>query len=141
VGAAAASGRALLNSPLLGPALLGAAGLAAVAVLAAVDPEVPGRYPVCPTYALTGLYCPGCGGLRAAHALTQGDLGLALRRNPLVVLAVPVAVWAYLAWVRRRALGRTARRLPSVALGWGVGALVMVWVVLRNVPAFAWLAP
>jgi hypothetical protein len=161
-GAAAAPGRALLNStllnsPLLGPALLGAAGLAAVAVLATVDPEVPGHYPVCPTYALTGLYCPGCGGLRAAHALTQGDLGLALRRNPLVVLGVPVAVWAYLAWVRRRALGRTARRalgrtarralgrtarrVPSVALGWGAGALVMVWVVLRNVPAFAWLAP
>ena len=40
------------------------AALAAVAMptvfVAAVDPNTPGHYPVCPLLRLTGLYCPGC---------------------------------------------------------------------------------
>jgi len=126
---------------LLAPVLLGAAGAAAVALVAVVDPERPGHYPVCPTYALTGLYCPGCGGLRAVHAVAHGDLGLALQRNPLVVVALPLAIWAYLAWVRGLALGRPLRWLPPRALTWGAALLVAVWAVLRNVPACAVLAP
>jgi len=126
---------------LLVPGLVGTAGLAAIALVAAVSPEQPGHYPLCPTYALTGLYCPGCGGLRAVHALAHGDVALALHRNPLVVLALPVAVWAYLAWVRRRALGRPLSRLPAPTLIWGFVALGVLFGVLRNLPALGWLAP
>ena len=45
---------------------------------------------------VTYVPCPGCGLTRAALALTRGDLGGALRLNPLSVL-----VWAWVAtsWV------------------------------------------
>src|SRR5690606_29528852 len=45
------------------------AGAAATLVVATVSPEEPGHYPTCPFLALTGAWCPGCGSLRALHAL------------------------------------------------------------------------
>ena len=48
-----------------------------------------GTTPSCPLYAVSGLYCPGCGTLRCLHALTHGDLGAALGFNVLTVLAPP----------------------------------------------------
>ena len=124
-----------------GPVLLGAAALAGTALVALVTPEHPGHYPVCPTYALTGLYCPGCGGLRAVHALAHGEFGLALQRNPLVVLGLPFVVWAYLAWLRRRVLDRPATWFPSKALTWTLIGGIVLFALLRNLPGFGWLAP
>ena len=66
------------------------AGLAAGALLYVVDPNQPGHYPTCPFLALTGLYCPGCGALRATHDLLHGDVAGALARNPLAVLGRPL---------------------------------------------------
>ncbi|MFB7503929.1 DUF2752 domain-containing protein, partial [Streptomyces broussonetiae] len=63
------------------PGGLLAAVAGAFAYVGAVDPNEPGHYPVCPLYRLTGLYCPGCGGLRSAHAFVHGDLLTALRDN------------------------------------------------------------
>jgi hypothetical protein len=139
----AAPSRARANLPrrLLDPGLLGIAAAAGVLGVADVNPEQPGHYPVCPTLALTGFYCPGCGGLRAVHALAHGDLALALHRNPLIVLAVPFLAWAYVAWLRRRVLGRAATWYPQPALMWSVLAVVAGFTLLRNLPGFGWLAP
>jgi len=127
--------------PWLPPA---AAALAAAAVLGAVglvDPNRSGHYPTCPFLALTGLYCPGCGSLRAIHAMAHGDLGTATARNPFTVLASAwlVVVWAR--WLRRRLTGRPR---PSPAPAWMIwtllGAVVAFWV-LRNLPGFGFLGP
>jgi Protein of unknown function (DUF2752) len=126
---------------LVQPLLVGLTGAAGVVLVAVVSPERPGHYPVCPTYALTGLYCPGCGGLRAVHALCHGDLTLALHRNAVVVLGVPLAIWAYLAWVRRSLLGRPAAWFPPKALLWGGAVALIGFTLLRNLPGFGWLAP
>lgn len=61
-------------------------GVAAVAVTAAAvlhfrDPHSAGSYGVCPMYALTGLWCPACGGLRAVNDLTNLDIGAAVSSN------------------------------------------------------------
>lgn len=45
-------------------------------------------FPLCPFKLLTGLPCPGCGGLRAANALIHGEVSLALYTNPLSCLLV-----------------------------------------------------
>ena len=52
-------------SRLAAPAGVLAAVAAAFAYVGTVDPNEPGHYPVCPLLRFTGLYCPGCGGLRS----------------------------------------------------------------------------
>jgi hypothetical protein len=116
-----------------------AAVLAATA--AVVDPNEPGHYPTCPFLALTGRYCPGCGSLRAIHALAHGDLATAIDRNPLAVLCVPILATIFVLWARRRLTGR--QRTWAAPAAWINAFLVLViafWV-LRNLTPFTWLAP
>ena len=47
------------------PVLVGAVGLGAVTLLHLHDPHSSGAYGFCPFLLVTGLPCPGCGGLRA----------------------------------------------------------------------------
>ncbi|MBL1106134.1 DUF2752 domain-containing protein [Streptomyces sp. 5-8] len=123
------------------PLGLFAAVAGAFAYVGAVDPNEPGHYPVCPLYALTGLYCPGCGGLRGAHALVHGDLPAALRDNaPGVAACLGFAVlWAV--WTVRAARGRPLRIGLGPAHLWTAGALLLVFTVIRNLPFGGWLHP
>lgn len=127
---------------LLGVVAVGAVALAGTAVLATVDPHDPGHYPVCPTLALTGLYCAGCGSLRAVHDLTRLDLASAWDMNPLLVLAAPLLVAAWLVWLWRAWTGRQRRGLAPAWVVWSFFFVVVAYSVVRNVPALApWLAP
>jgi hypothetical protein len=117
------------------------AGLTGTLILHFVDPNQPGHYPICPTYALAGVYCPGCGALRAVHNLTLGNLGAAWTMNPLVVLATPYLLWAWAAWVRRATTGRPRSFL---APGWLIMALafgLVAYGVARNIGGLEFLAP
>jgi hypothetical protein len=118
-----------------------AASITAAGVLAVRNPEQPGHYPSCPFHAITGLWCPGCGSLRAMHALTHGDLSTAVHRNVLAVLALPYLAAAWVAWLGRH-LGRprTTRVAPPAAL-WGLLALIVAFGVARNLPPTHWPAP
>lgn len=121
--------------------LTGVAGVAAAMTLHLVDPNQPGHYPTCPTLALTGLFCPGCGALRALHFLTTGDLAAAWAMNPLAVLAVPYLVWSWLMWGYRGATGRPRRWLAPAWVLWTLLGVVLTWGVLRNVPGLEVLQP
>ncbi|MCD5349244.1 DUF2752 domain-containing protein [Kineosporia mesophila] len=99
------------SRPLMRPLAVAAVLGAATGYLAAVDPNRPGHYPGCPFRALFGVYCPGCGGLRAVHDLTHGDVPAALSSNLLVTLAIPVVVVLWVRWFRRRARPGTDRRV------------------------------
>ena len=90
--------------PPLGVAL--AAGLVCGAVWMG-DPSTPGGpLPVCPTKALLGIDCPGCGSLRMVYSLLHGDLGGAARYNALALVAVALLAWAFGAWTYGRIVGR-----------------------------------
>ncbi|MDR1964896.1 MAG: DUF2752 domain-containing protein [Planctomycetaceae bacterium] len=41
--------------------------------------------PRCPFHVLTGLYCPGCGSLRAMYYLLHGHFSVSFRYQPLLV--------------------------------------------------------
>ncbi|WP_461074347.1 DUF2752 domain-containing protein [Streptomyces deserti] len=123
------------------PAGLLAAVAGAFAYVGAVDPHEPGHYPVCPLLRFTGLYCPGCGGLRSAHAVVHGDLLAALQDNALAVLGYVGFAVLWTVWVVRAVRGRPMRiDLGPVHL-WSLGALLLVFTVVRNLPFGGWLHP
>ena len=138
---APAPGGAGRRASLTAPLVSGGVVLLATALLAVRDPHVAGAYGGCPVYALTGLWCPACGGLRATHDLAHADLAGAWSMNPLWVLAVPLVVALWGRWVARAARGRAAATAPAWA-AWVLLVVVVGFGVLRNVPALApWLAP
>ncbi|MFH8804742.1 DUF2752 domain-containing protein [Streptomyces sp. NPDC017936] len=123
------------------PAGLLAAVAGAFAYVGAVDPNEPGHYPVCPLLRYTGLYCPGCGGLRSAHAFAHGDLAAALHANALAVAGYLGFAVLWTVWAVRAARGRPARPDPPPALLWSLGATALVFTVVRNLPFGDWLHP
>jgi hypothetical protein len=115
----------------IGTLLLGVLGV--LSVLWAYNPETRPIFPPCPFLRLTGLYCPGCGTLRALHHLLRGNFSEAVRYNVLTLVALGfMAIYG----------GSTSlRKQPKVSL-------VVLWVVvgyfvLRNIPVlpFLHLAP
>ena len=115
---------------------------AATAALHVRDPHVHGSWGLCPLYATTGIYCPGCGGLRGVNDLTDGHVWQAVSSNLLLVLAIPFAVfvlarWSYAAWT-----GRDVALVPAMprAVTTGLILLVVAFTLARNVPG-SWLAP
>lgn len=129
-------------SALRGPALVGLAGLGVASALHLRDPHVAGSWGLCPFHAVTGLWCPGCGGLRAISDLTHGDLAAAVSSNGLAVVLVAVLAVAFVAWVVRRWRG-VHDRMIVLSPRWSTATLVLlaVFTVVRNVPPGAWLAP
>ncbi|MFZ5831934.1 MAG: DUF2752 domain-containing protein [Planctomycetota bacterium] len=132
------------------PVLL-AAGLLMLAALAWFDPA-DSPWSLCLFHRFTGLHCPGCGALRATHAMLHGRLLEALQLNSLWVTAGPVLACMVVARLLRS--GRSGSAVPAVGNSWasaawrgrwlwcGVG-LLLVFAVLRNLPWYPWtlLAP
>jgi hypothetical protein len=124
------------------PLLVAGVGIGAVVLLHFRDPHDEGSYGICPVYGLTGYYCPGCGGLRAMHNLTDGQIIDSLHSN---VLAVPLVLgfvllicdWTVRAWRGQR------MRLPRIERStmWVLLALFAVYSVVRNTPWGTWLTP
>lgn len=126
---------------MVGPATLAAAVVASLAYTRAVDPHAGGFYPLCPIHAVSGLYCPGCGTIRALHALVHGDLPMAFGHNVLVPPLLVALVVGIVVWGRSRWRGTPLRLDPPTWLPLTAGALVLVFGLLRNVPGLEWLAP
>jgi hypothetical protein len=126
---------------LLVPAGVLAAVVGAFAYVGAVDPNQPGHYPVCPLLRFTGVYCPGCGGLRSAHAFVHGDFAAALTDNALAVAGYLLFAVVWTVWLVRSVRGRPVRLDLGPVHLWSVGALVLVFTVVRNLPFGGWLHP
>lgn len=117
------------------------AGAAAVAVVALVDPNEAGHYPTCPFLAVTGHFCPGCGSLRAVHAMAHGDVGLALSLNVLTVAAVVTLGVVWLRWVVRLWAGRQRTWSAPAPVLWALVIGVTLFTLVRNTGAGSVLAP
>jgi Protein of unknown function (DUF2752) len=133
--------RAPRLSGLAAPGGILAAVAGAFAYVGTVDPNQPGHYPVCPLLRYTGLYCPGCGGLRSAHAFVHGDFLTALHDNAAAVMGYLGFAVLWTVWVAHAVRGRRWRIDPAPALVWTLGALLLVFSVVRNLPFGGWLHP
>jgi hypothetical protein len=118
------------------PLLVAASATLVCAATWVSDPTTPGGpLPVCPTKALLGIDCPGCGSARMLYSLMHGNVVGAARFNALALVALVLLVWAYVAWTYGRLTGRRVR-------GWqhhrwsAMVTLVLVgaWFVVRNIP-------
>ncbi|WP_406156494.1 DUF2752 domain-containing protein [Streptomyces sp. NBC_00882] len=118
-----------------------AAVAGAFAYVGTVDPNQPGHYPVCPLYLITGLYCPGCGGLRSAHAFIHGDFLAAFQDNAMAVVGYLGFAVLWTVWVVRTARGRPLRLGLGPVHLWTLGTLLLVFTVVRNLPFGGWLHP
>lgn len=117
----------------------GVGTIAALTYLFFNDPNVPGHFPACPTKAILGVDCPGCGSTRALYALVHGDIARAADHNILLVIMVPFLLfwygrWAFYSWTGRE------RPVPSATAlqwrHWGTVALLVVVVVFGVVRNF-----
>ena len=96
--------------------------LAAAIAVTIRDPHSPGSWGVCPTYAIFGVYCPGCGSLRGLHDLAAGNWFESVGHNALVVPGIlfvaysavgrPGRWWSYL-WLAAFITFTIARNLPN----------------------------
>lgn len=128
--------RARVAQAVIPPAATFLAGAGTCLFVGLADPTTPGGItPPCPTKALTGVICPGCGSARMIYSLLHWDIRSALAYNAVGVIAVVLLIWSYIAWVSRRVFGRhiarwdTWRWAPMIA-----GIVVVVWFVIRNLP-------
>ncbi|MFI8402574.1 DUF2752 domain-containing protein [Streptomyces sp. NPDC085463] len=126
---------------LLAPVGAVAGVAAAFAYVGAVDPNEPGHYPVCPLFRLTGLYCPGCGGLRSAHAFAHGDLPTALGANALAVVGYGVFAVVAVLWLVRAYRGVPTRLAVPPVWWWGIGTVLALFTLVRNLPLGSALVP
>ena len=124
-----------------GAALLALAAVILCSVVYFFNPGTSSFYPVCEFHRLTGWNCPSCGVTRGLYALLHGELLTATRDNALMMAAlvfVPVrAIW----WWRRSAVGRGAANFFPPSWLWPLLGVLLVFSVLRNLPAFAFLSP
>ena len=122
--------------PLTAPLAVAAAAAGGCAAIWLADLTVAGGVlPVCPTKALLGIDCPGCGSLRMIHSLLHLDVSAAVRFNALGVVAVVLLVWAYAMWAYGRAVGRPMRGWQHLRWSAPVAlVLTLAWFALRNLP-------
>ncbi len=116
--------------------------LCALVVLYFFDPAERGFFPVCIFHSVTGLNCPGCGGLRATHQLLHAHFETAFRLNPLFVVALPLAAVFFARPAFQKLRGEKISVAVNPAWLWiGMVALI-VFGVVRNLPfaPFAWMS-
>jgi hypothetical protein len=119
-------------------------GSLAVATLALHlrDPHQHASWGLCPSAAM-GIWCPGCGGLRAVNDLTNGHPLQAASSNLAFMVALPFVLVGLTVWTLDRWRGTSHQVPPKVARAtWTVSlVLLAVFTVLRNLPQGSWLAP
>lgn len=123
--------------------IVGAVSLLAASLLFWFDPSRFHFYPLCLFHSATGLWCPGCGSLRALHQLLRGHVVAAFHFNPLLLICLPFFLWYAAARVNRRRKGLPMAGLVRPLWFWLFLAAAVVFGVMRNLPGepFAMLRP
>ncbi|HTR42702.1 MAG TPA: DUF2752 domain-containing protein [Pseudomonadales bacterium] len=121
--------------------ILGLVAVFGAAVLFFFDPTKNNFYPICQFHLLTGLYCPGCGATRASYQLLHGNFSTALHDNALYVVSLMALAVRGIWFLKRRFYHQPVRFfIPPYAL-WTFLGVAIIFVVLRNMPVFSFLAP
>ncbi|MDQ6630480.1 MAG: DUF2752 domain-containing protein [Verrucomicrobiota bacterium] len=112
-----------------------AAGL----ILFLFDPAQFPFYPRCLFHSWTGLSCPGCGSLRAAHQLLHGNFAAAFHLNSLFIISIPFLAIAFFSYARKMTTGQSLfkKNVPSFWI-WLFLVVLIVFTIARNLPSEMW---
>jgi hypothetical protein len=133
---------ATLASRLRAPGAVALAGTAIGSALLLRDPHASGSWGYCPFLFLTGIPCPGCGGLRATSDLLHGRFADAVSSNLYTVGTVGLAALVLAAWTAAAAAGRRPplqRHVTPALVVWFTG--LVVFGLLRLAPGMSALRP
>ena len=102
-----------------------------------------GFFPPCPLYSLTGLLCPGCGSQRAFSALLHGHFLEALQFNCLLIATLPLLLYSFAYQLSSRLRNRqpVQKIVYSPLFTKLLVIIICTFWLLRNLPAFSFLAP
>ena len=89
----------------------------------------------------TGLYCPGCGGQRAFHALLHGEILTAAQNNLLIFLVLPLVALKLIEEFTGKKVFPSTFYSRKVILP--IVVFVVLFLVLRNIShePFTYLIP
>ena len=86
------------------------AGVLLLLVRRQLPPAVAALWSVpCMFHAVTGLYCPGCGGTRAVALLLRGEIGASFWYHPIVGYGAAVYLWFMVSHTAERLTGHRWR--------------------------------
>lgn len=127
---------AVARHRVVGPAVVVGATTAVCAAVWVADPTTPGGViPVCPTKALLGIDCPGCGSMRALYSLMHGDVLAALHFNAVGVVALGLLGYAFVAYCVRLWRGTRIRSWQQYRYAPQIILIVFfTWFLIRNIP-------
>lgn len=94
----------------------------------------------CMLHALTGYYCPGCGGTRAVRALLAGHLIRSFICHPIVPLTGALAGWFMVSQtIEHISKGRLriGMHVRDIHL-WGVLGIIVVNFLVKNLALLIW---
>ncbi len=79
---------------------------------------------VCALSRFAGIYCPFCGGTRAAQNLLTGNFPEAFGMNQMVVIMLPLSLGILLS---------SSKKLKK-AMPWIILGIMLLYLILRNIP-------
>ena len=88
---------------------------------------------------ITGYYCPGCGATRAVLALLHGDVYQAFRYNSIIFIDVPILL--IICFLQSKFNNSKVIKIVTQVILILLAILTIAYGVLRNIPAFSYLAP
>lgn len=103
------------------------------------NPAVQSFGPPCLIHKTTGLYCWGCGGQRAFHALLHGEFRVAFHNNLLIFFVIPLlGAVLYSELFDDFRLFHYLRRRWVLLLAIGI---FILFSIIRNLTGFEFLIP
>lgn len=103
------------------------------------NPAIQSFGPPCLIHKTTGLYCWGCGGQRAFHALLHGEFRAAFHNNLLIFFVIPLlAAVLYSELFDDFRLFHYLRRRWVLLLAIGI---FILFTIIRNLTGFEFLIP
>jgi hypothetical protein len=115
--------------------------IAGAAYLFVFEPGKSGFFPPCPFRLLTGLTCPGCGSTRALHQILHGNFEAAFALNPLLMVGIPLMLFAFLRYsviVMRGGVPRP-NALPAPYI-YAMFFVILSFWIFRNTPFYPFVS-